>query len=136
MFVVCRLSFFFFLGVANRGDLHVRTHLFPTRRSSDLGAQATLLTTINALDPIYFVFDASEALFLKAKRAEQAGDAGSPVEVKLQDETAYRWKGRLDFTDNGLDPRSGTIRVRAVVDNPELFQIGRASCREREGQYV
>src|SRR3546814_4686749 len=46
------------------------------------GAQATLLTTINALDPIYFSFDASEALFLKAKRAEQAGDAGSPVEVK------------------------------------------------------
>ncbi|MCM8732029.1 efflux RND transporter periplasmic adaptor subunit [Hephaestia sp. GCM10023244] len=85
------------------------------------GAAATLLTTINALDPIYFSFDASEALFLKAKRAEQAGDAGSPVEVKLQDEPAYRWKGRLDFTDNGLDPRSGTIRVRAVVDNPELF---------------
>src|SRR3546814_10308113 len=104
--------------------------------SSDLGGQATLRTTINALDPIYFSFGASEALFLKAKRAEQAGDAGSPVEVKLQDETAYRWKGRLDFTDNGLDPRSGTIRVRAVVDNPELFQIGRASCREREGQYV
>ncbi|HVJ00201.1 MAG TPA: efflux RND transporter periplasmic adaptor subunit [Sphingomonas sp.] len=85
------------------------------------GSSATLLTTINALDPIYFSFDASEALFLKAKRAEQAGEAGSPVEVRLQDETDYRWQGRLDFTDNGLDPRSGTIRVRAVVDNPELF---------------
>src|SRR3546814_17811321 len=114
--------------------------------SSDLGGQATLRTTINALDPIYFSFGASEALFLKAKRAEQAGDAGSPVEVKLQDETAYRWKGPLDFTDNGLDPRQGTIRVRAVVANPELFlppgmfgnprlstggETGRASCRER-----
>lgn len=85
------------------------------------GAAATLLTTINALDPIYFSFDASEAEFLKTKRDQQAGHATSPVEVKLQDETAYRWHGKLDFTDNGLDPKSGTIRVRAVVNNPGLF---------------
>lgn len=81
----------------------------------------TLLTTINALDPIYFAFDGSEALFLKTKRAAGAGAAPSPVQVKLQDETAYRWQGRLDFTDNGLDPRSGTIRGRAVLSNPGLF---------------
>ena len=83
------------------------------------GAGATLLTTINALDPIYFSFDGSEALFLKAKRAG-AGNA-SPVEIRLQDEGDYRWKGRLDFTDNGLDPKSGTIRGRAVLSNPGLF---------------
>lgn len=83
------------------------------------GANATLLTTINALDPIYFSFDGSEALFLKAKRAG-AGNA-SPVEIRLQDEGDYRWKGKLDFTDNGLDPKSGTIRGRAVLDNPGLF---------------
>ncbi|MBY8828152.1 efflux RND transporter periplasmic adaptor subunit [Hephaestia mangrovi] len=85
------------------------------------GSAATLLTTINALDPIYFSFDASEAEFLKTKRDQQAGHAASPIEVKLQDENAYRWHGKLDFTDNGLDPDSGTIRVRAVVDNPEMF---------------
>ena len=81
----------------------------------------TLLTTINALDPIYFAFDGSEALFLKSKRATESGAAASPVQVRLQDERDYRWQGRLDFTDNGLDPRSGTIRTRAVVSNPELF---------------
>ena len=81
----------------------------------------TLLTTINALDPIYFAFDGSEALFLKSKRAAAEGAEPSPVQVKLQDESAYRWQGRLDFTDNGLDPRSGTIRGRAVLPNPELF---------------
>jgi multidrug efflux pump subunit AcrA (membrane-fusion protein) len=43
------------------------------------------------------------------------------VEIRLQDEGDFRWKGRLDFTDNGLDPRSGTIRGRAVLSNPELF---------------
>nr|WP_246167534.1 efflux RND transporter periplasmic adaptor subunit [Sphingomonas piscis] len=81
----------------------------------------TLLTTINSLDPIYFNFDASEALFLKARRAQQAGIGPSSVEIRLQDETDYRWRGRLDFTDNGLDTRSGTIRLRAVLSNPDQF---------------
>lgn len=83
------------------------------------GPAGTLLTTINALDPIYFSFDGSEALFLKTKRAGES--KGAPVEIKLQDETAYRWKGKLDFTDNGLDPHSGTIRARAVLDNKNMF---------------
>ncbi len=85
------------------------------------GATGSLLTTINALDPIYFSFDGSEALFLKAQRARAAGQAASPVEIQLQDESGYRWKGQLDFTDNGLDPRSGTIRGRAVLRNPDYF---------------
>ena len=82
-------------------------------------AGGTLLTTINAMDPIYFSFQGSEALFLKAKRA--AAEQGATVEVRLQDESEYRWKGRLDFTDNGLDPRSGTIRARASFANPGMF---------------
>ncbi len=82
-------------------------------------AGGTLLTTINAMDPIYFSFQGSEALFLKAKRA--AAEQGATVEVRLQDEGDYRWNGQLDFTDNGLDPRSGTIRARARFANPEMF---------------
>ncbi len=85
------------------------------------GGEATLLTTINALDPIYFVFDASEALFLKARRARESGVGPSSVEIRLQDEADYRWHGRLDFTDNGLDTRSGTIRLRAVIANGSQF---------------
>jgi multidrug efflux system membrane fusion protein len=85
------------------------------------GNASTLLTTINALDPIYFSFHSSEALYLKTKRARETGVQQSPVEIRLQDEAAYRWRGALDFTDNGLDPRSGTIRGRATVANPELF---------------
>ena len=81
----------------------------------------SLLTTINALDPIYFAFDGSEALFLKNKRARAAGVGAPAVDVRLQDEGDYRWHGRLDFTDNGLDTRSGTIRSRAVLANPAMF---------------
>ena len=89
--------------------------------SAGEGAAGSLLTTINALDPIYFSFDASEALFLKSRREHEAGGRPSPVEIRLQDETDYRWQGALDFTDNRLDPHSGTIRGRAVLRNPGLF---------------
>lgn len=85
------------------------------------GSAGSLLTTINALDPIYFSFNGSEGLFLKAKRAEEAGARGSEVQIKLQDEATYSRTGKLDFTDNGIDPRSGTIRGRAVIANPDLF---------------
>jgi len=85
------------------------------------GGEGTLLTTINALDPIYFNFDASEALYLKARRARETGAAPSDVEIRLQDEPDYRWHGRLDFADNGIDTRSGTIRLRAVVSNQGQF---------------
>lgn len=82
------------------------------------GEAATLLTTINAVDPIHFSFEGSEALFLKARRE---GLGAAEVEIRLADESDYRWHGRLDFTDNALDPRSGTIRARAVIANPDGF---------------
>jgi RND family efflux transporter MFP subunit len=85
------------------------------------GTGGTVLTTINALDPIYFTFDGSEALYLKTQRARQPGATLAAVEIQLQDETEHRWKGKLDFTDNGLDQRSGTIRGRAVLANPGYF---------------
>lgn len=85
-----------------------------------VAADTTLLTTIVAEDPIRFVFNAPESALLKYRR-QAAGAQGSPVEIRLQDETAYRWKGRVDFIDNAIDRSSGTIRARAVVDNPQGF---------------
>jgi RND family efflux transporter MFP subunit len=85
------------------------------------GAAATLLTTINAVDPIYFTFDVPESLLLKAQRERAAGGAPQQVEIRLQDEADYRWHGVVDFTDNGIDPNSGTIRARAVVANQASF---------------
>ena len=83
------------------------------------GRAATLLTTIVATDPLYFAFDGSEGSFLKTKRDGQ--ERGAEVQIRLQDEADYKWTGALDFTDNGLDPNSGTIRARAVVRNPDNF---------------
>lgn len=81
----------------------------------------TLLTTINALDPIYFTFDVPESLYLKDSRERRAGAQGDVAEIRLQDEATYSRRGRLDFTDNGISQNSGTIRARAVVPNPDLF---------------
>jgi RND family efflux transporter MFP subunit len=86
---------------------------------------ATLLTVIVSIDPIHFVFDGSEADFLHYLRLAAAGvrpssrDAQNPVSVRLADETDYRHHGRMNFVDNALNPKTGTIRGRAVFDNKD-----------------
>ena len=88
--------------------------------AGDSASGATILTTINALDPIYFTFSGSEALYLKHRRQEASVDK---AEIRLQDESDYKWKGRVDFTDNAIDNGSGTIRGRAVIANPGNFLV-------------
>ena len=84
-------------------------------------AGATVLTTIVTLDPIRFVFDAPEAALLKYKREQGANALGNDVDIRLQDETEFGWKGHIEFIDNALDAGSGTIRARALVENPKGF---------------
>jgi RND family efflux transporter MFP subunit len=92
---------------------------------------ATVLTTIVRHDPIYVYFDISENDTLKYKRLAQAGHhagavaPGAAVQVALPDEKGFPHRGRLDFSDNRLDPGTGTLRVRAVVENDAgLFSPG------------
>jgi RND family efflux transporter MFP subunit len=86
---------------------------------------ATLLTVIVSLDPIHFVFDGSETDFLRYLRLAASGarplsrDVQNPVSVRLADETEYKHHGRMNFVDNTLNPRTGTIRGRAVFDNKD-----------------
>jgi membrane fusion protein, multidrug efflux system len=88
---------------------------------------ATLLSVIVSIDPIHFVFDGSEADFLHYLRLAAAGtrpssrDAPNPVAVRLADETEYAHQGRMDFVDNAINPKTGTIRGRAVFDNKDGF---------------
>lgn len=78
-----------------------------------------VLTTIVSTSPIYFTFDASEAQLLQSQRAGARG--GATLQVRLQDESEYRWNGKVDFSDNAIDGASGTVRMRAVVANPNNF---------------
>lgn len=89
-------------------------------RGNAVVADTTLLTTIVAVDPIYFIFQGSEALYLKYRRDENAA-AERTAHIRLQDEAVAGWHGRLDFIDNALDPATGTIRGRAIVENADGF---------------
>jgi RND family efflux transporter MFP subunit len=84
-------------------------------------ADQTVLTRIVSIDPLHFAFDGSEAMLLKYQR-ESAGDrAGTPVRIRLQDETSYIHAGRVDFVNPELNAGAGTVRVRALVPNPGGF---------------
>jgi RND family efflux transporter MFP subunit len=84
----------------------------------------TLLTTIVSQDPIYVYFDTDEQAYLKYMRA-QSSRTVRPVFVGLASETDFPHEARLDFIDNRVDRTAGTIRVRAVLSNPNrLFAPG------------
>lgn len=86
---------------------------------------ATLLTTIVSLDPIYVYFDSDEHSYLQYVRGLRAGSNKLPVYVGLANENGFPHEGKLDFVDNRLDAGAGTIRVRALVPNPnQLFAPG------------
>jgi RND family efflux transporter MFP subunit len=90
-----------------------------------VSAGQTLLTTVVSVDKIYVEFEGDEQVYLKyaalARTGELANarDAATPVWVGLADETDTPHEGKMVFVDNALDPRTGTIRARALLDNKE-----------------
>jgi membrane fusion protein, multidrug efflux system len=82
----------------------------------NLISSADLLTRIVSDDSIYSYFDVDEAMFLALSREPPRS---ATVQMGLSGEEGYPHRGRLDFIDNQVDPRTGTIRARAVFDNPE-----------------
>jgi RND family efflux transporter MFP subunit len=86
---------------------------------------STLMATIVTTDPIHFVFDASEADYMRYARLNQSGQrpssrtAANPVRIKLADEDDWAHEGVMDFVDNAFNQRSGTLRGRAILDNKD-----------------
>jgi multidrug efflux system membrane fusion protein len=86
--------------------------------------EATLLTTVVSLDPVYAYFDADEQIFLKYT-AGGGGDPRSrranefPIRMALANEDGFPRQGRLDFLDNRIDGATGTIQGRAVFRNTD-----------------
>ncbi len=91
----------------------------------------TLLTTLVSLDPIYVSFDGDEQAYLRYGKLARAvahgasNESRNPVVVGLANESGYPHQGTMVFVDNALDPATGTIRSRALLDNHErLFTPG------------
>lgn len=76
-----------------------------------------ILTTLVSVDPIYVSFEADERAFLKYITASR-GEALT-VGVGLSDEVGFPHRAKLEFVDNNIDVTSGTVRMRAVLDNHE-----------------
>jgi membrane fusion protein, multidrug efflux system len=82
--------------------------------------EATLLTTVVSLDPVYAYFDADEQVFLKYTAGQKARRAADfPIRMALANDEGFPRVGQMDFLDNQLDPATGTIRARAVFRNSD-----------------
>jgi membrane fusion protein, multidrug efflux system len=94
--------------------------------SSSGGGDATVLTTVVSLDPIYASFDADEQTFLRYGELARDGkrvsarQAGLPIRMALASDEEFVREGRMNFLDNQVDPTTGTIRGRAVFRNADL----------------
>ncbi|QOK99598.1 efflux RND transporter periplasmic adaptor subunit (plasmid) [Ralstonia pseudosolanacearum] len=82
------------------------------------GGAAPVLTTLVSVSPMYVAFDADEQTYLRFS-ANTAQGAKTPVYIGLANEDGYTREGTIQSVDNRLDVRSGTIRVRATVDNAD-----------------
>ncbi len=88
---------------------------------NSVAADQTVLTTVVSVSPLHFVFQGSEALLLKYQRQDAGTQTGTPVRIKLSDESDYSHSGTLDFVDNAVNAQAGTIRARALVPNSSGF---------------
>jgi multidrug efflux system membrane fusion protein len=82
--------------------------------------EATLMTTVVSIDPIYAAFDADGQTFFKHPDARPTGGkAGLPIHLALASDHEFSREGRMTFLDNQIDPATGTIRARAVFRNTD-----------------
>jgi multidrug efflux system membrane fusion protein len=83
----------------------------------------TALATLVSVNPMYVYFDLDERTLLQLRRMNKSAPAAgkSAVYVGLADEQGFPHQGVLDFADNRIDPATGTLRVRAVLPNPQIL---------------
>jgi RND family efflux transporter MFP subunit len=96
-----------------------------------VGGEATLLTTVVTINPVYIYFNMDESALLryeemlrkqgKVLRQAPLQYLKFPVEIGLATEDGFPHRGHLDFVDNKIDPNTGTIRARGVFDNAKHY---------------
>jgi RND family efflux transporter MFP subunit len=85
----------------------------------------TLLTTIVSIDPMYADFDVDEHTALRVRQLIREGkqdsprDGGYPVSLGLASEEGHPHQGVINFVDNQVNPKTGTIRLRGVFPNKQ-----------------
>ena len=100
--------------------------------------EATLLATIEQLDPIYANFTQSGADLLRLQQAIKAGKMkraeSAKVELLLEDGSVYPLAGKIFFTDMAVDPGTGSVSLRAEFPNPNRELLPGQFVRIRFGE--
>jgi RND family efflux transporter MFP subunit len=85
----------------------------------------TLLTTIVSVDPMYAYFDVDERTVLRIKQLIREGKLGTPDNVEvpvwlgLANEDGFPHRGTINFVDNQVNTKTGTLKVRGVFPNKD-----------------
>ena len=93
--------------------------------TADTGASATLLTTVDQIDPLYVNFTMSVADMEQLRQAQTSGGVTlaqpnqATVQVTMPDGSTYAEPGTLDFTAATVDPSTGAMNLRAQIPNPK-----------------
>lgn len=92
---------------------------------------ATNLATIEQVDKMYVYFNLNELDLIKLRAAARASGFKPedlhkiPVYVNFQNETGFSHRATLDFVNTGLNASTGTMELRAVLENKDnLFVPG------------
>jgi multidrug efflux system membrane fusion protein len=78
-----------------------------------------MLTMVVSMDPVYVSFEVDERAYLKYVARSRAKAAQMPLAIGLADEEGFPRPAKLGFVDNRVDVSSGTLRMRAVLPNPD-----------------
>ena len=88
-------------------------------------ASVTLLTTIVSVDPMYACFDVDERTVQRVRqwipegKTKSVRDLGWPVALGLATDEGFPRQGTINFVDNQVNPKTGTLRVRGVFPNKD-----------------
>jgi RND family efflux transporter MFP subunit len=97
--------------------------------SGGQGGQATRLTSVVSLSPMYAYFEAAEQNYLKYMDLARSGarplsrEHANPVFMAVGNETEFKHEGFMDFVDNRVNAGTGTLLGRAVFPNPDRFLV-------------
>ena len=112
-----------------RSPIHGKIGAQLVNRGNLVQANATQLTTIVSIDPIYAYFYVDERSVLRYQESVKAGkmpaakQATLPVWLQLENEQGYPHAGVIDFINNSFDPSTGTLQLRGRFPNQDGYLL-------------
>ena len=98
-----------------------------TRGALVTASQATPLAIIQRMDPMYVEISQSSTELLQLRQEIAAGTLQGtdavPVDLVLEDGSAYAHQGKLSFAEAMVDPSTGAVALRVIAPNPDQLLL-------------